>query len=75
MTTVKCRAVGNSQGVLIPAGMREQLRLREGGLMSAAVIEGALVLRPVSERTATILDQSVDLFDRHADALQELGNE
>lgn len=43
--------------------------------MSAAVIDGALVLRPVSERTANILDQSSALFERHADALQELGRE
>lgn len=75
MTTTKCREIGNSLGVLLSGTVRQQLNLRKGDEMSVAVIDGALVMRPVSPRTARILASAPDLMRQHRDALQDLGVE
>lgn len=75
MTTTKCCEIGNSLGMLLSGAARQQLNLHKGDDMSVAVIDGALVMRPVSPRTARILACVPDLMRRHRDALQDLGVE
>lgn len=72
---IKLRAIGNSQGVILPARERGQLQLNKDDLLSVSVIDGSLVLRPESIRTAKIIERSIGLFDRHSDALKGLGND
>lgn len=72
MAVIKCRKIGNSHGVVLPGDVLNQLKVQEGDLLSATIVQGAIVLRPVSARTAQVLDSVPALIRQHRDALNEI---
>lgn len=67
------REIGNSLGVLIGSPVRQRIDLRKGDTLSVSVINGAIVMRPLSPRSVHLLKNVPELLRTHSDALRDLG--
>lgn len=75
MAITKIRKVGNSAGLLIPATLMNALRIREGDTVNMEVVDGAILVRPVSLKTQRLLERSEELLRTHRDALKGIDHE
>ena len=72
METVKVRKVGNSLGLLLNGEVLRGLGVKEDSLMSIAVIEGAIVLRPMSAMVQATFQGLDALGEKHYQVLKDL---
>ncbi|KFI64205.1 AbrB/MazE/SpoVT family DNA-binding domain-containing protein [Bifidobacterium cuniculi] len=77
MTTLTLSKWGNAQGVRLPKELREQVGMADGSRLEATVKDGAIVLRPLHDKTRVIhVPRLSDVFrERQGEykAVEELG--
>ena len=77
MTTLTLSKWGNAQGVRLPKELREQVGMADGARLEATVKDGAIVLRPIHEKTRVIrVPRLADVFRGRKEeykTIEELG--
>lgn len=73
MLHLKVRRIGNSNGMLVPKAVLEQLDLQEGSVVVAEVRGRELVIRaPKQTRKERVASARADVHSRHRPAFEQL---
>jgi antitoxin component of MazEF toxin-antitoxin module len=73
MLRLKVRRIGNSNGMLVPKAVLEQLDLQEGSVVVAEVRGRELVIRaPKETRKQRVASAREDVHHRHRAAFEKL---
>jgi putative addiction module antidote len=72
MSRSRITTSGNSAAILLPQDVLEQLGLKVGDEIDMAIVERALILRPLDEAEREIDDTTNDVFERRKSAYEQL---